>query len=194
MKIGILGSGVVAQSLGAGLHRHGHQVMLGSSAPERLAPFATAHAGLAAARFADAARFGDLVILAVKGTAALAAIDAAGADARAGKVVIDATNPIADQPPVNGVFVYFTGPNESLLERLQGAWPTLRFVKAFNSVGHAHFVDPSFPGGPPTMFICGNDAAAKADVVRLLASVGWDSADMGGVESARAIEPLCMLW
>jgi len=85
-----------------------------------------------------------------------------------GKLVIDATNPISDKPPVEGVVQFFTGPNQSLLEELQGAFPEARFVKAFNSVGAARMVNPEFPGGPPTMFYCGNDARAKAEVARIL--------------------------
>lgn len=143
---------------------------------------------------ADAASFGDLVVLAVKGSAALEAMHAADSSALAGKTVIDTTNPIADAPPVNGVIKYFTGPDESLMERLQNEFPSLHFVKAFNSVGNALMVNPSFDGGPPTMFICGNDEGAKAVVGDVLDQFGWQTEDLGAVESARAIEPLCMLW
>lgn len=194
MKIGILGSGDVARSFGAGLLRHGHAVMLGSSSPTKLADWVSQHPGAQAGSFTDAAAFAELVILAVKGTASVAAIQAADPQALQGKTVIDATNPIADAAPVNGVFIFFTGPNESLLERLQNQFPQVHFVKAFNSVGQAHFIDPDFAEGRPTMFICGNDESAKAEVAALLQQVGWDSADMGRMEAARAIEPLCMLW
>lgn len=194
MKIGIIGSGVVAQTLGAGLLGKGHQVMLGTSAPAKLADWQASHSTAQVGSSANAAAFGELVILAVKGTAAVAVVSAAGAAALQGKVVIDATNPIADAAPVNGVLQFFTGPNESLMETLQAQFPGLRFVKAFNSVGSAFMVDPQFAGGAPTMFIAGNDDAAKATVRRLLNSVGWDSADMGAATAARAIEPLCMLW
>ena len=194
MKIGILGSGVVAQSLGAGLRGKGHAVMLGTSDPGKLGAWAAGSGGVRVGSFAEAAAFAELAILAVKGTAALDGIKASGPAALAGKTVIDATNPIADRPPVNGVLQFFTGPNESLLEALQRAYPNIRFVKAFNSVGHAFMIDPRFAGGPPTMFIAGNDDAAKAAVAGLLREVGWESADMGRAEGARAIEPLCMLW
>lgn len=189
MKIGILGSGSVARSLGSGLARKGHDVMLGSSDPGKLADVA----GVRAAGFAAAAAHGEIVILAVKGIGAAAVVDAAGA-ALDGKTVIDATNPIAAQPPLHGVLAYFTGPNESLMERLQAARPAARFVKAFNSVGAAHMIDPDFDGGRPTMFIAGNDAAAKAQVAALLDAVGWEVADMGEAVAARAIEPLAILW
>jgi len=194
MKIGILGSGDVARALGAGLLKHGHEVRLGSSNPAKLADWSADNPGGETGSFADAAAFAELAILAVKGSGAIAAVRAAGAAALAGKTVVDTSNPIADAPPVNGVLPFFTGPNDSLLERLQSEFPQLRFVKAFNSVGAAHMVDPHFEGGAPTMFIAGGDAAAKAAVATLLTQVGWEAADMGGVEAARAIEPLCMLW
>jgi hypothetical protein len=140
------------------------------------------------------AGWADVVVLAVKGTAALDALKLVGADKLAGKTVIDTTNPIADLPPVKGVLQFFTGPNDSLMERLQAAYPAARFVKAFSCVGNAFMVDPKLPGGPPTMFVCGDDDAAKAQVAGFLRDFGWDVADMGAVESARAIEPLCQLW
>ena len=108
--------------------------------------------------------------------------------------MIDTTNPIADAPPVNGVLRFFTDLDDSLMERLQREFPDARFVKAFNSVGNARMVDPEFAGGRPTMFICGNDEPAKATVTEILDQFGWDVADMGKAEAARAIEPLCMLW
>jgi len=133
-------------------------------------------------------------VLAVKGDAAEAALDLAGAHALAGKTVIDTTNPIAASPPVNGVLRYFTSLEESLMERLQRRVPGARFVKAFSCVGNALMVDPNLPGGPPTMFMCGNDADAKHEVRAILERFGWVAEDLGGVEAARAIEPLCMLW
>jgi predicted dinucleotide-binding enzyme len=118
----------------------------------------------------------------------------AGPDRLAGKTVIDATNPIAAAPPVDGVLQYFTGPNESLMERLQAIAPDARFVKSFCSVGNAFMVNPSFAEGRPTMFICGNNDAAKSEVTDILTAFGWDTADMGSAVGARAIEPLAMLW
>jgi predicted dinucleotide-binding enzyme len=125
---------------------------------------------------------------------ALEALELAGKDTIAGKTVIDATNPIADAAPVNGVLRYFTDMNESLMERLQQRFPDAHFVKAFSSVGNACMVNPQFKGGKPTMFICGNNEAAKAVVSNILDQFGWETADMGSAEAARAIEPLCMLW
>jgi predicted dinucleotide-binding enzyme len=118
----------------------------------------------------------------------------AGATNLSEKLVIDVTNPLADEPPDDGVLRVFTGPNESLMERLQAAFPDAKFVKAFNSVGNALMVNPSLPGGTPTMFYCGNDAAAKQVVVRIIEQFGWEPFDMGTAKAARAIEPLCQLW
>ena len=119
---------------------------------------------------------------------------AAGAENLSGKPVIDTTNPIADVPPVNGLLRFFTSLDDSLLERLQREFDSARFVKAFNSVGAARMINPHYKEGMPTMFICGNDAAAKKTVAGILVEFGWDVADMGNAEAARAIEPLCMLW
>ena len=194
MKVGVLGSGDVAKSLAGGLIKHGHQVMLGTRDAGKLKDFVAQHQGAQVGGFADAAKFGELVVLAVKGTVALDALKAAGGANLAGKPVIDATNPIADAPPENGVLKFFTDLNQSLMERLQKAFPDAHFVKAFNSVGNAAMVNPQFPGGKPTMFICGNDDKAKAAVRGINEQFGWDTADMGKAEAARAIEPLCMLW
>ncbi|MCB9463985.1 MAG: NAD(P)-binding domain-containing protein [Candidatus Eisenbacteria bacterium] len=194
MKVAVLGSGVVAQTLGAGFLAHGHEVALGTRDPKKLESWNTEHSAARVLGFEEAAAFGDLIVLAVKGTAALDAVKLAGTAALAEKTVIDATNPIADAPPVNGVLQFFTGPNDSLMETLQKHFPSARFVKAFNSVGSALMVNPSLPGGKPSMFICGNDSDAKAQVAEVLAQFGWETEDMGAVEAARAIEPLCMLW
>jgi 8-hydroxy-5-deazaflavin:NADPH oxidoreductase len=130
----------------------------------------------------------------VKGGAAAEALRAAGAERLAGKPVIDATNPIADAPPQNGVLKFFTSLDESSMERLQREFTRAKLVKAFNSVGSTRMVDPKFAGGKPTMFICGNDEAAKKTVAGILDQFGWETADMGKAEAARAIEPLCILW
>lgn len=194
MKVGVLGSGGVATTLASGFLKHGHEVMLGSRSPEKLKAWAESNPTGKTGTFADAAEFGELVVLAVKGSAAWEALRRAGESALAGKVVIDSCNPIADAPPVNGVLKFFTTLDESLMEQLQRHFPEARLVKAFNSVGSAFMVDPQFEGGRPTMFICGNDEDAKKAVTGILDQFGWDAADMGGAEAARAIEPLCMLW
>ena len=193
MKIGVIGSGVVGQVLAAGFLKHGHEVMLGTREPSKLAAWSKANPGVKLASVPEAAGFAEAVVLAVKGTAAAEALSMAGTGLRAGKVVMDATNPISGAPK-NGVLPFFTGPNESLMEILQTRFPEARLVKAFSCVGNARMVNPDFGGVRPTMFICGNDAAAKATVTRLLDQFGWDAEDMGGAEAARAIEPLCMLW
>jgi predicted dinucleotide-binding enzyme len=194
MNVGILGSGDVAKSLAAGFLKHGHKVMLGTRDPGKLADWLAQQRGAQVGKFAEAAQFGEVVLLVVNGKVALDALRAAGAPNLAGKVVIDVTNPIADAPPVNGVLKFFTTLDDSLMERLQREFAQARFVKAFNTVGHDLMVNPQFKGGPPTMFICGNDEAAKQTVRGILDQFGWDTADMGKVEAARAIEPLCMLW
>jgi predicted dinucleotide-binding enzyme len=169
--------------------------MRGSRDPRKLAAWrASAGAGASTGSFADAARFGELVVLSVKGTAAEAAVRLCEPAALAGKTVIDTTNPIADRPPEQGVLHFFTTFDESLMERLQRLAPKARFVKAFSCVGSALMVDPQLGAERPTMFICGDDAAAKSQVQAVLAKFGWEWADMGGAAAARAIEPLCMLW
>jgi predicted dinucleotide-binding enzyme len=194
MKIGVLGSGTVGQVLADGLIKHGHEVMRGSREPAKLAAWQKGAGERGrTGTFAEAARFGDVAVLAVKGSAAEAVIGQVAGEL-AGRTVIDATNPIADEPPQNGVIRFFTGPNDSLMERLQRKAPAARFVKAFSSVGNALMVDPDLGGQKPTMFICGNDAAAKAEATRLLDQLGWEAEDCGAAEAARAIEPLCMLW
>jgi 8-hydroxy-5-deazaflavin:NADPH oxidoreductase len=194
MKVGVLGSGDVAKTLATGFLKHGHEVMMGTRTPDKLKEWASQNRGGRVGSFADAAKSAELVVLAVKGTAATDALKAAGSSNLAGKTLIDATNPIADQPPVNGVLKFFTKLDESLFERLQREFPEARLVKAFNSVGSALMVNPQLKGGRPTMFICGNHEAAKKSVTGVLEQFGWETADMGSAEAARAIEPLCMLW
>jgi hypothetical protein len=132
-------------------------------------------------------------VLCVKGTAAESVIEKAKAEI-SGKTIIDATNPIADAPPENGVLKFFTSLDESLLERLQKIAPDARFVKALNSVGSAVMINPAFGGTRPTMFICGNDGEAKKQVSHIMVQFGFEVEDMGMAQSARAIEPLCILW
>jgi len=194
-RVAVLGSGVVGQVLADGFLKHGYEVMRGTGKPEKLASWRDGAGSRASVgTFAEAARFGELVVVAVKGSAAEAVVDQCGPDGLANKTIIDTTNPIADAPPVNGVLRFFTTLDESLMERLQRRAPAARFVKAFSCVGNALMVDPLLAGGPPTMFICGNDNDAKAEVKGILDQFGWETADMGSAEAARAIEPLCILW
>lgn len=192
-KIGVIGSGTVGQTLASGFKTHGYDVRIGSRTPAKLDQFSKS-AGIPNGTFADVAGWADAVVLAVHGNAAEEAIRTAGESHLRGKIVIDTTNPIADAPPVDGVLQYFTGPNDSLMERLQKVCPQAKFVKAFNCVGAPRMVDPSFVGGKPTMFYCGNDADAKAWVAKVLDQFGWETADMGSALAARAIEPLAQLW
>ena len=195
MKVGVLGSGTVGQTLAAGFLQHGHEAMIGTREPARLADWNKANPKGRVGSTAEAAAFGELLVLAVKGDAAVKALHDAGAANLRGKTVIDACNPIAEAPPVHGVLQFTTGPNESLMEQLQKDFAEAHFVKAFNSVGAGQMVNPQYAGGiRPTMFICGNNEAAKKTVTGILDRFGWETADMGAVEAARAIEPLCMLW
>jgi predicted dinucleotide-binding enzyme len=194
-KIGVLGSGTVGTVLADGFLRHGYEVTRGSREPAKLGDWLARSGPMAlTGTFAEAARAAEIVVLAVKGDAAESVLDLAGVDALRGKVVIDTTNPIAAAPPVNGVIRFFTTLDESLMERLQRRVPQARFVKAFSCVGNALMVNPELPGGPPSMFICGNDDAAKRDVTGILDQFGWHTEDLGAAEAARAIEPLCILW
>jgi predicted dinucleotide-binding enzyme len=192
-KVGVLGSGEVGRVLAEGFLSLGDEVMRGSRSPEKLASWKEGAGPKASTgSFAETARFGEIVVLAVKGNAAESCVADCG-DGLDDKVVLDTTNPISGEPAENGVLRYFTGPNESLMERLQRKAPKARFVKCFSCVGNALMVRPKL-SAMPTMFICGNDGAAKDTVRSLLGRLGWDAEDMGMVEGARAIEPLCILW
>ena len=196
MKIGIIGSGVVGQVLAKAFIKEGHEVKLGTrnTSKEEVVKFREANTAVAIGNFSETANFGEIIVLATGGSVTEEAIKLADVENFSGKVVIDATNPIATAPPVNGVLQFFTGPNESLMEKLQTFLPGAKLVKAFNSVGNAVMYKPNFPGGIPTMFICGNDEEAKKTVTSILTSFGWETEDMGKGEAARAIEPLCILW
>lgn len=193
-KIGIVGSGIVAQTLGAGFIKHGYSVMLGTRDLSKLAEWqAGPGTGAQVGSFQETAEFGNIVVLAVKGTVAKAALELIGAELLKGKTIMDATNPIADRAPENGVLQFFTDQNGSLMEELQAAFPEAHLVKAFSSVGSAKMVNPDFET-KPSMFICGNNEPAKAEVADIVKLFGWEVEDMGTAEAARAIEPLCMLW
>src|SRR5262249_18519781 len=148
-KIAVLGSGVVGQTLADGFLRHGYEVVRGTREPAKLADWkAKAGAKASVGPFADAAKAGGIIGLPVKGPAAEGGSGVAGAAALGGKTALDTTNPIADAPPQNHVIRYFTGPNESLMERLQKKAPDARFVKAFSCVGSALMVNPELPAKP----------------------------------------------
>jgi len=195
MKIGILGSGDVGRALANGFIKHGYEAMIGTRSPEKLSAWKE-KAGKSGriGSFAETAAFGDLIVLAAKGTAAKDTLKMAGAANLKGKTIIDTTNPIAEAPPDHGVLKYFTTLENSLMEQLQAGFPEAHFVKAFNSVGNAFMVNPDFGGIKPTMFICGNETTAKIEVIKILDLFGFEVEDMGDVQAARAIEPLCILW
>lgn len=196
MKIGIIGSGIVGRVLATAFINEGDQVMLGTRniSKDDVVKWQQDNPTGLLGSFQDTAQFGEVIVLAVGGLVAEDAITLAGKEHFIDKVVIDTTNPIAAVPPENGVLKYFTSLEDSLMERLQKIIPDARLVKAFNSVGNAFMYKPAFSEGVPTMFICGNDAAAKQTVTGILSNFGWDTEDMGSAASARAIEPLCILW
>jgi hypothetical protein len=193
-KVGILGSGAVAKVLATGFIKHGYEVMMGTRESSKLTDWQKNNPNGKVGSFSDVAEFGEIIVLAVKGSVAKQVLNMAGASHLKSKTIIDATNPIAEAPPVNGVLNFFTDLHNSFMEQLQTSHPEANFVKAFNSVGSAFMVDPDFGGIKPTMFICGNNEAAKKEVKEILTKFNWETEDMGKAEAARAVEPLCMLW
>ncbi len=194
-RVGVLGSGEVGRRLAAGFSGFGHDVMIGSrdpGKPELREWLFDAGAAITAGTFADTAEHGELLVLAVLGNAAEEAIADAGADRFSGKVVIDAMNPL----DFSGGFAKLSISGEdSLGERVQRALPDAKVVKAFNTIGSPYFVNPQFSEGPPTMLIAGEDAAAKGTVGDVLADFGWsDTIDLGGIESSRELEAICIAW
>lgn len=195
MKVGVLGSGDVARSLAHGFIATGHSVMIGTRDPTsekvvemvgELGPKSSA------ASYSDTAKFGGVNVLAVRGAVAVEVVGLAGAEHLAKKVLIDATNPLEFHP--NGPPTLFVGGTDSLGERVQRAAPAAHVVKAFNTIGNAHFYRPQFPGGPPDMYYCGNDPAAKEKVGTILADFGLTPIDIGGIEGSRELEAMCILW
>ncbi len=195
MKIGILGTGDVGRTLAQGLLQHGHAVTVGTRDPksEKAGQLAAALGPSGQVKsFAEAAAFGEIIILATRWSGAESALNLAGREHFNGKVLIDATNPLDTSKP--GIPGLTHGHTDSGGEQVQRWLPNARVVKAFNIVGHASMVHPRFPGGPPDMFICGNDHDAKTAVTGLLRQLGWPVIDIGGIEGARLLEPLCILW
>src|SRR3990172_4592867 len=185
-KIGVIGSGVVGQVLANGFIKHGYDVMIGTNDQNKHAQLKEKTGGKAkVGSFAETSKFGETIVLAVKGSAAEDVVKKTGAANFKEKTVIDTTNPIAETMPVNGVLQYFTGPNESLLERLQKLIPEAHIVKSFSCVNSAFMVDPDFGGAKPTVFICGNDEGAKSEVKKILKQFGCEYEDMGRAEAAR---------
>jgi 8-hydroxy-5-deazaflavin:NADPH oxidoreductase len=194
LKIGILGTGDVGRTLGNGFIALGHEVKMGSrdAHNEKAVAWAsTSGINASTGTFADAVKFGDVIVLALSWAGAENAIQLAGAENFAGKVVIDAINPLVFTPKGLELAV---GHTDSAGEQVQRWLPSAHVVKAFNTVGYAHMFKPDFPGGPPDMFICGNDAGAKRTVTDILKDFGWPAIDIGGIEGSRLLETLCVLW
>ncbi|MEP6700177.1 MAG: NAD(P)-binding domain-containing protein [Bacteroidota bacterium] len=196
MKIGVIGSGQVGRVLATAFLNENHEVMLGTRnvSKEEVVKWSNENGGGKTGSFQETAKFGELIVLATGGAVTENAIILAGIGNFKNKIVIDATNPIAQAAPDNGVLKFFTTLEDSLMERIQKQLPEAKLVKAFSCTGNTFMYKPNFPGGIPTMFICGNDENAKKIVTDILTSFGWETEDMGKVEAARAIEPLCILW
>jgi 8-hydroxy-5-deazaflavin:NADPH oxidoreductase len=195
MRVGILGTGDVARALGNGFVELGHEVRMGArSATNEKSLEWVKSAGPRASpgTFEDAAAFGEVVLLCTKGTANENAIALAKQENFDGKVVIDTTNPLdfsGGMPPKLAI-----SGNDSGGEQVQRLLPKAGVVKAFNIVGNAYMFRPDFPGGPPDMFICGNDAEAKKKVTGILKDFGWPTIDIGGIEGSRYLEAMCIVW
>ncbi len=195
MKIGILGTGDVGKALGNAFLKLGHEVKMGSreaNNPKALEWAKGAGKGASSGTFADAAKFGEWLVLATLGSAAENVVKLAGLENLKGKLVIDTTNPLdfsKGMPPS-----MFVGTTDSLGERIQRAAPGAHVVKAFNTVGNAHMFKPDFPGGPPDMFICGDNEDAKKKMSALLKDFGWGVVDIGGISGSRWLEPMCLTW
>jgi 8-hydroxy-5-deazaflavin:NADPH oxidoreductase len=191
-KIGILGSGEVGQTLAKGFIMDGYAVMVGSRDGHKAEVVDRALGmDVATGTFREVTEWAELIVLAVKGSVA-EGVAGELADVFAGKVVLDVTNPISDEPPVNGVLKLFTLANESLAERIQASAPDSRVVKVWNTVSHRFMIDPDFKERP-TMPIAGNDAHAREEVAGIVSAFGWDVLDMGMLTSARPIEQLTVL-
>ncbi len=193
-KVGILGSGTVAQRLGRGFAEHRFDVMLGTRDPKKLEEWkAASHGKVSVGSFAAAAAHGEIVVLATAGSGTEAALDLAGPEHFIGKLVLDASNPLDFSHGMPPGLLY--GTSDSLGERVQRKLSHARVVKCFNTVSHAQMVDPHFREGIPLMMICGDDPGAKAETEKILRELGWPGAlDVGGIDAARWLEALVPLW
>jgi predicted dinucleotide-binding enzyme len=190
LNIGILGSGEAGRTLAAGLSARGHRVRVGTRDPAKLSDWSR-DSGIGAVFSDEAVRDAELIVVSVRGTAMSDALLAAGVANFAGKIVVDASDPLDFSSGKPGLFV---GTTDSLGERVQRLLPEARVVKAFNTVAAAVMVDPSLSGGEPDMFIAGNDDEAKTVVTRLLEDLGWSVVDFGGIENARWLEAISLAW
>ena len=198
MNIGILGSGEVGRKIADGCINLGHHVMIGTRNPEKEElqnwidnPKYKESAFVGS--FAEAASFGELIVLSTLWEGTKNAINLAISSNFNDKIVVDTTNPLEfakDSPPKLSL-----GYDKSAGEIIQSLLPNSKVVKAFNIVGNPHMIHPNFPGGPPTMFICSNFKDAKDKIIQeLLNPFGWDTIDIGGIEQSRLLEPLAMIW
>ena len=198
MNIGILGSGEVGRKIADGCINLGHHVMIGTRNPEKEElqnwidnPKYKESAFVGS--FAEAASFGELIVLSTLWEGTENAINLAISSNFNDKIVVDTTNPLEfakDSPPKLSL-----GYDKSAGEIIQSLLPNSKVVKAFNIVGNPHMIHPNFPGGPPTMFICSNFKDAKDMIIQeLLTPFGWDTIDIGGIEQSRLLEPLAMIW
>src|SRR6188472_211059 len=193
MKIGIIGSGDVGRKLADGFIELGHQVKIGSRDPNqsKITEWIDKHdkEKASAGTFAETASFGELIVLATMWQGTADAIQLSNPKNLAKKIVIDVTNPLdftKGMPPSLAL-----GHTDSAGETVQRLLPGSKVVKAFNIVGNPHMIHPDFPGGPPTMFICGNFKDAKDIIIEeLLTPFGWDTIDIGGIEQSRLLNPL----
>jgi 8-hydroxy-5-deazaflavin:NADPH oxidoreductase len=197
MKVGIIGSGEVGRKLADGFIELGHQVKLGSRDPKqsKITDWINKHdkEKASSGTFAETASFGELVVLATLWEGTAEAIQLSNPKNLAEKIVIDVTNPLdfsKGMPPSLAL-----GHTDSGGETIQRMLPNSKVVKAFNIVGNPHMVNPDFPGGKPTMFICGNDEVSKKIVTdEILSKFGWETIDIGAIEGSRTLEPLALLW
>jgi predicted dinucleotide-binding enzyme len=197
MKIGIIGTGIVGRTLASGFLTLGHDVMLGTRNihKEEVKKFLSEHSRVLAGSFADAAKFGEMVVIAVAGKIAKDAIEMTEKNDFKNKTVIDTTNPISQEPAEHGVLKFFTAQNDSLGEQIQALLPGAHIVKCFNIVGNSFMTNgKQFGDTLPTMFICGNNDGAKKTVTDFLTAFHWETYDCGMIQASRAIEPLCILW
>jgi predicted dinucleotide-binding enzyme len=198
MRIGVLGTGTVGRTIGTKLVELGHEVVMGSRSAESeplrewLEDVGDAARG---GTFADATAAAETVFNCTAGTASLDALSAAGADNLAGKVLVDVANPLdfsRGMPPTLSVCN-----DNSLAEQIQSAFPDARVVKALNTVNAGVMVEPGRVPGDHNLFVCGNDEAAKTQVIVLLESFGWPSGsviDLGDITAARGMEMYLPLW
>src|SRR5262245_33982629 len=190
MKIAILGAGSVGSTLGRSWAAKGHEVVFGARDPKSARvqdAVKSAGAKARAASLKDAAATAEVVVVATPYDAAQDALRAAGA--LAGKVVIDATNPLKND--LSGLVV---GHTTSAAETIAGWAKGAKVVKCFNTIGAEHMGHPKVAGQSATMFLCGDDAAAKKTAERLAQELGFEPVDAGPLRQARLLESLAMLW